>query len=839
MLLSIFYRRRTATPSASRLLAIACGTLLLPTARVAWSTAEPLGFDPAFIHQTDGQLAGTAALHGLASQTRLAPGRYRIDVSVNFDYLGPRDLELRNSEDGKGLQACMTAALLREAGLREEALPTPLPEADPCLNLAHWVPDASAQLDTASLSLALTLPQLLLRREVTGAIASDLWDAGIPAAFANYQVATQVRNLRNGRNETNHDLLVHSGLNVAGWRLRSSQSMRDDAHGGRQWSHTNTYAQHDLPDSHGTFTLGQTFSNGDIFRGLPFKGMQVASDPGMLPDIMQQYAPVISGVAQTRARLEVLQNGYPIYTTYVAPGPYLIDDLGVGASSGELEVVLTEADGSVRRSSVPYSTLNNLLRQGVWRYSATLGRYAGAEKLDNPLLWQATLARGGAWGTTVYGGVQGGDYYRAGTLGVARDWGQFGATAFDVTQANSDLGSTLGQVQGHSYAARYGKAFSSGTNLRFAGYRYSTEGYRDYDEAVRERNAYSAWLGNRRSRLEASAYQRLGQSSSLNLLLTQDDYWNTGLRRRQYEIQFNTLHRGVSYNLFVSQALNERSRNTRLFGLTLSMPLDFMGRSSASFDVQTSDGRHSQRASFSGSALDNRVNYTVSGSRDEQSRHSAALSGNYQGNVASYGAGITQSSGYQSLSLNATGSMLLHQDGLTFGPYLGDTNALVRVAQTPGVGVRNAPRANTDSNGFALVPNLRPYRRNQVILETDMLGPETVIDNGSLQVVPRRGAIVRADFAARKVARLVLTLLQAEGQPLPFGAQVSTQDGQQIAVVGQAGQALVAVDASPQTLHVRWGEQPQRHCELQIDPAQMPAEQGYRMKTLHCPDVNS
>jgi len=82
-----------------------------------------------------------------------------------------------------------------------------------------------------------------------------------------------------------------------------------------------------------------------VFRSLPFKGVQLASDLGMLPDVLQSYAPVIRGVAQTRAKLEVLHNGYPIYSTYVAAGPYEIDDLGIGGGSGELEIVLTEADG--------------------------------------------------------------------------------------------------------------------------------------------------------------------------------------------------------------------------------------------------------------------------------------------------------------------------------------------------------------------------------------------------------------------------------------------------------------------------------------------------------------
>ena len=73
-----------------------------------------------------------------------------------------------------------------------------------------------------------------------------------------------------------------------------------------------------------------------MFRSQPIKGLQLASDLGMLPDTLQSYAPVIRGVAQSRAKLEVLQNGFPIYSTYVAAGAYEIDDLSVGGGSGVL-----------------------------------------------------------------------------------------------------------------------------------------------------------------------------------------------------------------------------------------------------------------------------------------------------------------------------------------------------------------------------------------------------------------------------------------------------------------------------------------------------------------------
>ncbi len=59
------------------------------------------------------------------------------------------------------------------------------------------------------------------------------------------------------------------------------------------------------------------------------------------------------------------------------------------------------------------------------------------------------------------------------------------------------------------------KSFQSGTQLRFAGYRYSTEGYRDFDEAVRDREHDVRFFGSRRSRLEAAINQKIGKHSSV------------------------------------------------------------------------------------------------------------------------------------------------------------------------------------------------------------------------------------------------------------------------------------------------------------------------------------
>ncbi|QHG63923.1 fimbria/pilus outer membrane usher protein [Pseudomonas putida] len=792
-------------------------------------------FQAEFMRQAPGQAseAGALALQALAEQTPLAAGRYRLQVVLNNTALGMREVDIY-SNDEQSLQACMTGDLLRSLDLREEALEAPLPHDNQCLDLTALIPQARADFDPQRLQLSLSIAQIALRRQAAGSVPESRWDAGINAAFVNYQVSAQHYNSDNGRSRNSQDLYLNSGLNIAGWRLRSTQALRENAEGQLDWSHSDTYAQRDIPGLRANFTLGETFTGSEVFRSVPFVGAQLASDLDMHSDMEQQYAPVIRGVAQTRAKLEVLHNGFPIYSTYVAPGPYAIDDLSVGAGHGELEVILTEADGQVRRFTQPYSSLANLLREGVWRYSATVGRYNGAEDLERPMFWQGTLARGGLWDSTLYGGVLASDNYHAGALGVARDFAGLGALSFDATHARTELGAPMGQVQGQSFAIRYGKSFQTGTNLRFAGYRYSTEGYRDFDEAIKERNQSSHYLGSRRSRLEASVYQNVGKGS-LSLMLSQEDYWNSATQRRQYQVQYNTRWGDLSINLFASQALASNAGDSRLFGLSLSLPLDFGRRHSTSFDLQRHNGRYSERASLNGGLMNNRLGYQASLSTDQQNNTSGALSLAYQGANASYGAGYTQGAGYRSVSLNASGALLAHGSGIVLGPYLGETSALVHVPNVAGIQLDTGSSSQANAQGYLLAPSLRPYRLNSLVLNTDDLSPETIIDNATQQVVPRRGAIVMASFHNRQVMRMVLTLQLPDGRPLPFGTQVTNAQGQALAVVGQAGQALVASDVpGPQQLRAQWVDQTTRECQVTVTPDDIPKVNGYRVQTLTC-----
>lgn len=805
------------------------GGLLLGLAPCA-QAGPAVTFDPAFLRPTPGYAEGTAAnaLASLSQADGLPAGRYRFDVYFNDEPLGHQDLAVEVGEHGR-LLPCLSPAWLVAAGVQPQALGLlqgQAPADNTCVALGEQLPGSQQVLDTQRFTLRLQVPQAALQPRRLGTTQPHEWDSGINAGFVNYQASVSQAHSRYAGNSRQHALYLNGGVNLGAWRLRSSQSLTDDGQGGQRWQRHSTYAQRDITPWRATLTLGEVFSGGEVFRNVPLRGVQVASEMAMLPDVMQAYAPVLRGIANDRARVEVRQDGYLLYTTTVSPGPFVIDDLSV-SGSGELEVRVIEADGSETRFTQPYSTLGNLLRDGVWRYSAALGEYAPANHdSERPWLAQGTLARGLAERWTLYSGAQAAGFYQASSLGLARDMGHFGALAGDVSRSQTP------EHQGFSYALRYGKAFATRTQLRFAGYRYSTEGYRDFDEAVLERTA-ALRHGSRRSRLEAALYQGVGERSSLSLSYSHDQFWGSNYRRRQYQGSFNTRWRDLSVSVFAAQTFDERSRTLRQWGLSLTLPLGGPRGGSVSYDSQRNGGQLSQRASLNGRALEAPLSYRASVAHSDSQGTQGSASANWQGERVNLGASASGGGRYQSLALNASGTWVMHDGGLIAGPYLGETFGIVEVPGVAGVGVHNSV-SKTNATGHALIPYLRPYRHNSVRLDTSDLGPDVEIDNGLARLVPRRGAIVKARFEGRQVSRLLVTARNADGKPLPFGAELLGRDGELLGSVGQAGQALLESDGQPLKVVVRWGGGNDQRCWLDLDPAHGEQRQGITLHDVSC-----
>ena len=93
---------------------------------------------------------------------------------------------------------------------------------------------------------------------------------------------------------------------------------------------------------------------------------------------------------------------------------------------------------------------------------------------------------------------------------------------------------------------------------------------------------------------------------------------------------------------------------------------------------------------------------------------------------------------------------------------------------------------------------------NRIALNTSSLDNHTDIDEAVTNVVPTKGAQVRASLKARVGVRAMLKLTQ-NGKPLPFGTMVSTERNDNAGIVGDDGQVYLSGLPLSGKLKVRWG----------------------------------
>ena len=81
-------------------------------------------------------------------------------------------------------------------------------------------------------------------------------------------------------------------------------------------------------------------------------------------------------------------------------------------------------------------------------------------------------------------------------------------------------------------------------------------------------------------------------------------------------------------------------------------------------------------------------------------------------------------------------------------------------------------------------------------LDTNTLADNVDLDNAVANVVPTRGAIVRAEFKARVGIKLLMTLTH-NNKPLPFGAMVTSESSQSSGIVADNGQVYFRIFGAP------------------------------------------
>lgn len=823
-----------------RCLGQAMAAVLFPTMAAAAPSVE---FDPRFLQGEQAHLLDLARFE----RGDDAPGLYRADIRVNQVVVARRDVELRATDDG-GVAVCLSPEIVEVLGVDVSRLPgaggdsedpaaprAGLPEQTFCDALSGYVPQASVRFDAGEQVLDVSIPQAYLASDPRGWTRPSLWDDGIGAALLGYSLIHQ-RAQRDGDVRQSTSAVLNAGVNLGPWRVRHDGHFSQSSDAGARYRGGRTYAQRSLVGWGMELLAGDAGTRGDLFDAVGFRGVSVGSDPRMLPESQRDYAPVVHGVALGNARVILRQRGQVVYQTQVATGPFRIDDLSGTAYAGDIDVEVIEDDGRVQRFSVPFATVPHLLRAGQQRFSATAGVLRDAALRRAPAFLEATVRRGVDNRFTGYGGITAAAGYHALLAGGAFNT-PLGAFSGDVTAARTLLPGTAAaearRLRGQSYRLSFSRHIAAtDTQLSMAAYRYASAGYLGLAQASRLRGQAltgsdaDRWERSPRSRMDLAINQRLGRhGGSLHATGSRLDYRDQRQPWTRFTLGYANVIGRVSYSLSAQRSLQGTvdggpAHEGNSVHFTLAVPLG--GRAGAPRLATTasgrSDGPGELRSGLSGGfGAGRQGSYHLAAGRHggQGTRYDAGI--DYQAARASLSAGYGQSPSGRTLNLGASGGVVLHGDGLSLAQRLGDTVALVHVPDAAGAAIDSAVGVRTDARGYAVVPHMTPFRRNEVTIDPRGLPLEVELKTASVTGIPTAGAVVRLVVPTQSGRTALIEAPQADGTPLPFGLDVRNEAGEVVGEVGQASRLWVRGVAEKGRLVVRWGEAAAQQCSVDFD----------------------
>lgn len=790
------------------------------------------------------------------------PGNYSVDLYVNGAHAGRANVRFAAVSGHTSALPCVDKKLLDQLKLSPSTLSTEaqakLQNQTGCVSIGELIPDATMAFDMATLQLDASIPQVYMGQAARGYVSPEYWDEGVPAALLNYNFNTYHMD-NHGVSQTSAYLGLNFGLNVGAWHLRQDSTMSwqsgvAGAPSRSHWQNIDTYVQRDIPSMRAQLTVGDSYTDGQVFDSYGVRGVQLATDDRMLPDSLRGYAPVIQGVAETNARVTVRQNGLVIYETTVAPGPFSVNDLYPTGYGGNLDVTITEADGRVRTMVVPYASVAQLLRPGTTRFDVTLGQLRVATIHDTPAVGQATLQHGFTNLLTGYAGLAGSEGYGAVLVGGAVNT-RLGAVAVDLTQSHASIPGYSSQ-SGQSMRVTYSKIIpETNTSLSVAAYRYSTSGFLSLTDAELARdyarhglNAFDAQLpvtsptidgvtapsiltpaqqaalagstynpvlngtalARQRNRFTLTLNQRISENGGTIFVNTAaNDYWNRTGTDTQFQAGYtNNFHR-VSYSISATRTRDPLGRYDNQYFASFSVPLgNSVHAPTLSFNAthDQSSGNQEQAMLTGSAGADNQYTYgaTATHSSSTGSGNSASINGGYRSPYAVLNATYGNGSGYSQASFSASGAIVAHPGGITFGQPIGDTVGIIEVPGAAGARLGNSAGVRIDNGGYALVPYLQPYSLNTITVDPKGLPLDVQLDSTSAQVAPHAGAVVMLKFKTDTGRTIIAQAKTEDGRALPFGAEVSNEKGTVLGVVGQAGQILARGVEQSGVLTARW-----------------------------------
>lgn len=792
-------------------------------------TSEPMKIDynPVFIHG-DG-----VDVSRFSEGNRVDPGIYNVTVIVNNKSRGKHNISFQNDKGHAGAQPYFTLNELNQLGIKlttdnSQSGKDSDKESDTRFTLQSVVKNSSTNYDAGDYELNITVPQVNLVYHPRGYIDPNTWDAGVPAIFLDYNT-NLYRSYSGSRYGTRSNNIIYTGnigmqtgFNAKGWRFRKRLNTNMSSRGQSHTQNLFGFAQTDIIRLQSHLTIGDSNTRGEVFDSYNIRGVLLQSDERMLPEGLRNYVPVLRGIAETNARVTITQRGQTVYETVVPPGPFEISDVGAMGYGGDLQMTILEADGRVRSQSIPFSAPPMLLHQGVSLFSLSAGELREDKLRKKPKIMQGVYQYGIGNMYTLYGGSQFAEHFYSLALGNAFNT-PIGGFSVDVTHAKSELSDNKKRA-GNSFKLGFSRYLeTTNTDVTLAAYRYSTSGYYTFREASLERYYHGNYLESdyrAKQRLTMTVGQRLWNDAYINFSGSLYKYWDERSDTRQYSLTYNKSEKYFSYSLTGMRTMNDnrKSENTYMFSVNIPFggSISKQPLFSSLYTTVTHDqgGGTSLQVNANGSQGDmSELTYGIGSTtgKDHHRGTQETVSGNaFYRSPLGY-IGMTASADNKStnqVSLSASGSVVGHQGGVTFGPPLGDSPfAIINVPGGEGAKILNGYGSKINASGYAIMPSLTSYRENRISIDTKGLPSTVDIMDSESTIVPRTGSAILVNMKTIVGTPYILIVKRSDNSYLPIGTELFNEHGVSQGIIGQSGMAFIrGWDPTVNILKAKWDE---------------------------------
>lgn len=716
---------------------------------------------------------------------RFSPGYHNVTVNIN----GKQRTLMPVKFDEEGMP-CIDKDFLENAGLIKKT------RRGDCPKIHQYWSGSTIQSSPDIEEISVVVPPEALDPNFGRQFAEI---HGGHAAMLNYSMFG-THNQYDDENADRFQSTFELGFNAGDWIVRSTQFISDGSDQSFDVDSSYTYAQRTFAD-YGVMVQGGQINVANSRFSIPsIYGVQMMPDNALLP---QAGAGVeVSGIARNpQARVDIRQGGQLIYSTLVPAGPFNLDDVPLANLNTDLNVTVTETDGSENHFTVAASTFRSNHVGRAPGFTMAVGRVEDMEdsRYENP--WVVSANNG--WSINkrmnfLAGMVMADNHYygfsgNLDTVPMQNLYASLGFLASIDNQTQTDGNKTTLDL---GYSLPYGIGISMGGSYGTPDYREMTELYGDDDDMSQTK--YDTNVGINWSSLA------LGRFS---LSYYRNESWNSEYDSRRFITSWSQSFKyfNVSVNWESDVSRNDDSDND-MFYVNVSIPLGRTGVNTSSW-YRESEGKSSYGTRAMGS-LNDANQYMVGVSQDHDLNTTSwdtSLNSNLRyTNLALAAGGDNDSNTNYSAALS--GGIVAHGDGVTFSPYrVADTYAIAKLDKPVAgieIGTARGP-VWTDKWGQAVIPALSPFRESTIEVNTQSLPGNLDVRNGRTAIKASHGAVAKWEFATLSQRRVLLSINRADGTPLPEGVSIVNGAGEYVTTAPEDGVIFLNDISASQQLYAK------------------------------------